>query len=211
MKWELQNCKAVRCFVQIWTSLSKVWYMSRKSPHFCLSLLLYDCARLLVQYCLSQTFLKIAVQCFLSSWSNIERKCSRPGWIVHTLYCVHFRLSSKELGLTKLNVVYVSAWVKGSLNVLLSMRLLLLQIWQTYLTGHNVTISDLGLDVLSQWSQCHNFGTWPGCFMRRQERQAVAPLANSFEMHLWIIRLFSDPLLFVDTCTKITLLKYKLK
>ena len=117
-------------------------------PHFCLSLLLYECTRLLVQYCLSQTFLKIAVQCFLSSWSNIERKCSRPGWIVHTLYCVHFRLSSKELGLTKLNVVYVSAWVKGSLNVLLSMRLLLLQIWQTYLNGHDVTILDLGLDVL---------------------------------------------------------------
>ena len=138
--------------------------MSRKSPHFCLSLLLYDCARLLVQYCLSQTFLKIAVQCFLSSWSNIERKCSRPGWIVHTLYCVHFRLSSLELGLTKLNVVmYPHGWKvpwmfscqwdccyykSGKLISLVTMSQFRTLAWMFYLNGHSVTILELGLDVL---------------------------------------------------------------
>ena len=162
-------------------------------PHFCLSLLLYDCARLLVQYCLSQTFLKIAVQCFLSSWSNIERKCSRPGWIVHTLYCVHFRLSSKELGLTKLNVVmYPRGW---KVPWMFSCQ------WDCcyYKSGKLISMV-----TMSQfWTLAWMFYEAP------RDIQAVAPLANSFEMHLWIIRLFSDPLLFDDTCTKVTLSKLK--
>ena len=116
MKWELQNCNAILCYFlyrfdwacqkcDIYASLSEI-------PSFLLiSSVIWLCKAACAISCLSQTFLKIAVQCFLSSWSNIERKCSRPGWIVHTLYCVHFRLSSKELGLTKLNVVmYPRGW-----------------------------------------------------------------------------------------------------